>query len=158
MQRLPEGFPDLRAGAGVLLVAVCALVLAAPTKAQAQGVSAAPVTSGDAPVAPAAPDAALLARGQRVFLRCASCHDITGSGVAKMGPPLKGVIGRKVASAPGYEYSKSLATQSFTWDPAHLQTWLERPTAIAAGTTMAFEGLPRAIDREAVIAYLATHP
>jgi cytochrome c len=101
-------------------------------------------------------EAAAAARGQRLFLRCVSCHDISGSGPAKNGPTLRGVVGRKVASVADYGYSKSLAEQAFTWDEARLNTWLERPTAIAPGTTMAFEGLPAAADRQAVIAYLKT--
>jgi cytochrome c len=96
------------------------------------------------------------ARGQRLFLRCASCHDISGNGPAKNGPTLHGVIGRKAASVDGYGYSKSLAGQDFVWDEARLNTWLERPTAIAPGTTMAFEGMAAAADRLAVIAYLKT--
>ncbi len=99
-------------------------------------------------------DDAAVARGQRLFLRCASCHELTDTGVAKNGPTLKGVIGRRVASVAGYEYSKSLAALSFDWDEARLAAWLERPTAVAPGTTMAFEGLPREADRKALIAYL----
>jgi cytochrome c len=99
---------------------------------------------------------ALARRGQRLFLRCASCHQVAESAVVKTGPLLKGVVGRKVASLPGFDYSKSLAALSFDWDEAHLDTWLERPTALAPGTTMAFEGLPSAADRQAVIAYLKT--
>lgn len=99
-------------------------------------------------------EAALVTRGQRLFLRCASCHDASGSAIAKMGPELKGVIGRPVASFPGYGYSASLSALKFTWDEDHLNAWLEKPTAIAAGTTMAFEGMPAAADRAAVIAFL----
>jgi cytochrome c len=101
-----------------------------------------------------ADDPALVARGQRLFLRCASCHDVSGSAIVKNGPTLKGVVGRKVAAVEGYVYSKSLASLSFTWDEDKLGLWLEKPTALAPGTTMAFEGMPAAADRKAVIAYL----
>ncbi len=99
---------------------------------------------------------ALARRGQRLFLRCASCHQSTDSAVVKTGPLLKGVVGRKVASVPGFDYSTSLSALSFDWDEAHLDAWIERPTALAPGTTMAFEGLPSPADRQAVIAYLKT--
>ena len=99
-------------------------------------------------------DPALVTRGQRLFLRCASCHDVSGAAIAKNGPSLKGVLGRHVASVEGYGYSKSLSALSFTWDEDKLAQWLERPTALAPGTTMAFEGMPAAADRKAVIAYL----
>jgi cytochrome c len=99
---------------------------------------------------------ALARRGQRLFLRCASCHQVADSAVVKTGPPLKGVFGRKVASVPGFDYSRSLSALSFDWDEAHLDAWIGRPTALAPGTTMAFEGLPSPADRQAVIAYLET--
>jgi len=99
-------------------------------------------------------DAATVAHGKRLFLRCASCHDVSGSDIVKNGPSLKGVLGRKVASYPGYGYSASLSGLSFTWDEAHLDAWLERPTSVAPGTTMAFEGMSSAADRKALIAYL----
>ena len=105
-------------------------------------------------VAQPAEEGALVTRGQRLFLRCASCHDASGSAIAKMGPELKGVVGRPVASFPGYGYSPSLSALKFTWDQPHLDAWLEKPTAIAPGTTMAFEGMPSAADRAAVIAFL----
>ena len=111
--------------------------------------------SAAAQTAPA-PEASAAARGQRLFLRCASCHDITGSGAARNGPPLRGVVGRQVASVAGYGYSESLARQNFVWDEARLDAWLERPPSIAPGTAMAFEGMPAAADRRAVIAYLKT--
>lgn len=101
-----------------------------------------------------ADDVAGVAHGKRLFLRCASCHDVTGSDIVKNGPSLKGVLGRKVASYPGYGYSASLSGLSFTWDEAHLDAWLERPTSVAPGTTMAFEGISSAADRKALIAYL----
>jgi cytochrome c len=99
---------------------------------------------------------ALARRGQRLFLRCASCHQTTDGAVVKTGPLLKGIVGRKAASVAGFDYSKSLSALSFDWDEAHLDAWIERPTALAPGTTMAFEGLPSSADRQAVIAYLKT--
>jgi cytochrome c len=117
-------------------------------------VSVALLAIGCAAQAQPTDDPALVQRGQRLFLRCASCHDVSGSGIVKNGPPLKGVVGRKVASVEGYTYSTSLAGLTFTWDDDRLAQWLEKPTAVAPGTTMAFEGMPSAADRKAVIAYL----
>jgi cytochrome c len=99
-------------------------------------------------------DVAAVAHGKRLFLRCASCHDVAGADIVKNGPSLKGVLGRKVASYPGYVYSASLSGLSFTWDEAHLDAWLQKPTSVAPGTTMAFEGISSAADRKALIDYL----
>ena len=128
------------------LFVVCASLIGLGGCAQAQA---------PAP-APAIDDAALVQRGQRLYLRCISCHDVSGAAIVKNGPSLQGVLGRKVASVQGYGYSESLAGLSFTWDEARLNQWLEKPTSIAPGTTMAFEGITSAAERKAVIAYLRT--
>lgn len=97
-----------------------------------------------------------VARGKRLFLQCASCHEIADSAIVKIGPNLKGVYGRPVASQPGYGYSAALKGQSFDWDDAALDRWLQSPNKAVPGTSMAFIGLPADDDRKAVIAYLRT--
>jgi cytochrome c len=54
----------------------------------------------------------------------------------------------------GFAYSPALKAQTFVWDPAHLDLWLQGPSALVPGTAMAFAGLPSQTDRQAVIAYL----
>jgi cytochrome c len=93
-------------------------------------------------------------RGRILFLRCASCHDVSTSPSAKIGPTLRGVLGRQVASLEGYKYSPALKSQSFVWDAAHLDAWLTDPNAVAPGTAMAFAGMPEPADRQAIISYL----
>jgi len=97
-----------------------------------------------------------IARGKRLFLQCSSCHANAETTVVKIGPNLKGVFGRHVASQPGYAYSAALKSQSFDWDDVMLDRWLTAPNEVAPGTTMAFIGLPSVEDRKAVIAYLRT--
>ncbi len=92
--------------------------------------------------------------GRLLFLKCASCHDISTSPSAKTGPNLHGVFGRRVGSLPGYAYSPAMKAQSFVWDEPHLDRWLTQPTELIPGTAMAFGGLPSKADRDAVIAYL----
>ena len=99
-------------------------------------------------------DGAQAPRGKRLFLRCASCHDISGSGVARIGPSLKGVVGRKAGSLPGYGYSPAMKSADFVWDETSLNAWLTDPAALVPGTSMAFAGLPQPEDRAAIIAYL----
>ena len=95
-------------------------------------------------------------RGKLLFLRCASCHDLTTAPSAKIGPNLHGVYGRRVASLEGYKYSAALKSADFLWDAAHLDAWLTNPNAVAPGTAMAFAGIPEAADRQAIISYLET--
>jgi cytochrome c len=93
-------------------------------------------------------------RGKLLFLRCASCHDISAGASPKIGPNLLGVVGRRAGSLPGYAYSPALAARNFVWDEAMLDRWLTRPSDVAPGTAMAFAGVPSAADRAAIIAYL----
>jgi cytochrome c len=117
---------------GLLIGALCAeiIVLGAPVGAQSP------------------------ARGRILFLRCSSCHDISSGPSAKIGPNLKDVIGRRAGSLAGFAYSPALKAQTFIWDPAHLDLWLQGPSALVPGTAMAFAGLPSETDRQALIAYL----
>ncbi len=98
--------------------------------------------------------AASLARGRILFLKCASCHDISNGPSQKTGPNLEGVVGRRAGSLPGYGYSAAMKTQSFVWTKPMLERWLKAPNAVVPGTAMGFEGLSRLSDRDAVIDYL----
>ncbi|MEJ8839910.1 c-type cytochrome [Ramlibacter sp. AN1133] len=84
--------------------------------------------------------------------KCLACHSLEAN---RIGPMLRGVVGRKVASAAGYEYSDALRRVKGQWDAARLEKWLQDPQSVAAGTRMAFS-LPSAAERKAVIQYLAS--
>jgi cytochrome c len=119
----------LRAGGiAVLLASLCAL----PLPAAAQGVQGA-------------------SAGASLFAsRCAACHSLDAN---RVGPMLRGVVGRKVASVGGYDYSDALKHVSGRWNARRLQAWLQDPQSVAPGTKMAFS-LATASDRDAVIQYL----
>jgi cytochrome c len=68
---------------------------------------------------------------------------------------LRAVVGRKVASVAGYEYSDALERVKGRWDAQRLQMWLRDPQSVAPGTKMAFS-LASATDRDAVIRYLGS--
>ncbi len=102
---------------------------------------------------PAATEQAAL-RGKILFLRCASCHELVPSGIKRIGPSLKGVVGRKAGSLADFPYSPAMKATDFVWDDTMLDRWLEKPGAVVPGTAMAFAGLPNEVDRQAVIAYL----
>jgi cytochrome c len=105
--------------------------------------------AGEAPPRPAA--------GKLLFLKCAACHAIADGGGSRIGPNLSGVVGRKAGSLSGYSYSPAMKAQDFVWDADHLDRWLTKPNDLVPGTAMAFAGLPKAQDRQALIAYL-TNP
>jgi cytochrome c len=109
-----------------------------------------------AAAAQAVPDAAALAKGKRLFMLCASCHDATAGASAKIGPTLYGVVGRAAGSVPGVSYSADMKSKSFVWDEAQLDAWLVKPTAVVPGTSMAYLGMPDASQRKALIAFLSS--
>ncbi len=92
-------------------------------------------------------------RGETLWTsRCIACHAIDAN---KVGPPHRGVVGRKAGTAAGYAYSSALATAGFVWDAGKLDAWLADPRALVPGAKMAFRvGAPQ--DRADLIAYLAT--
>jgi cytochrome c len=90
-------------------------------------------------------------RGKEVFVRrCSGCH---APDLNKEGPRLRGVYGRKAASAPGFDYSEALKKTGIRWDDASLDRWLSDPDAMAPDTDMAFR-MADGEERKVVIAYL----
>lgn len=93
--------------------------------------------------------------GQTLFnTQCKTCHSVTGPSTPA-GPTLKGVAGRKVASAPGYSYSAGLTKKGGTWTDANLDAFLAGPSAYAPGSKM-FTKVATPQARAALIAWLKT--
>jgi cytochrome c len=93
------------------------------------------------------------AAGEKVFKKCKTCHTFD-PGKKKIGPHLKGVIGRKAAAVEGYKYSKAMKAADITWDAANLDEFLKKPKAFMKGTKMSFSGLKKDKQRADVIAYI----
>jgi len=100
------------------------------------------------------------AAGATVFVKCKACHE-NEQGVNKIGPTLKGVVGRKTASIADYKYSDAMAAKGAegqVWDEATLAAYLPDPKAYVPGTKMAFAGLKNPQEVADVIAYLKSKP
>ncbi len=98
------------------------------------------------------------AKGEKVFNQCKACHEAE-KGVNKVGPTLKGVIGRKIASVEGFAYSddmKAFGTARGTWDDATFLEYIENPKKDVPHTKMAFPGLKKEDQRQDLLAYLKT--
>jgi cytochrome c len=91
-----------------------------------------------------------------VARQCQACHNFQEGQGPKIGPDLYAVVGRKIAAAPGFNYSSALKSKNGAWDFATLNTWLTKPSAFAPGTAMTFAGLSNDKQRADVIAYLDT--
>jgi cytochrome c len=95
-------------------------------------------------------------RGAQIAKQCEICHNVEEGQGPKVGPDLYGVVGRKIASSPGFNYSEALKSKNGNWDFNTLNTWLTKPSAYAPGTAMTFAGLTNDKQRADVIAYLDT--
>ncbi|AFO90965.1 MFS transporter [Phaeobacter inhibens] len=102
-------------------------------------------------------DPELVAKGEKTFRKCKSCHQIGEGAKSKTGPILNGIIGAPAAHVEGFRYSKAMkaaAEGGLVWDEAELAAFLAKPKKYMKGTKMSFVGLKKDADIEAVIAYL----
>ncbi len=93
--------------------------------------------------------------GEKIYAKCAACHDIAKGGANGIGPALHGVVGRAIGSAAGYTYSSALKSKGGNWDAAALDAYIAAPAKYAPGTKMAYAGLSKPEERKAVIEYMA---
>jgi cytochrome c len=101
-----------------------------------------------------------LEHGARVFETCAACHAID-SDVNKMGPHLKGVVGRAAGSVPDFRYSQSMrkaGADGLVWDETALAEFLSSPKKKVPGTSMRFWGLWFQSEIDDVIAFMKANP
>ncbi len=99
-----------------------------------------------------------IANGAKIFRKCAACHNIGVGARNRVGPELNGVIGRKAATAPDYEYSQAMINAGeggLVWSEETLTHFLAHPKGMIDGTRMTFAGLKKPEEVADVIAYLS---
>ncbi|WP_372786879.1 cytochrome c family protein [Phenylobacterium sp.] len=148
----------LAAAALAVTLSGCGKTGGGSQSAGAQAPAAAPLSDAEKAALqaklPAPYNTADLSNGEAKFALCSTCHTLPEGGPNLTGPNLHGVFGRKAASLPGYSYSDALKAVGWTWDAAHIDTWITDPKVTAPGTKMTFAGLKDPKDRTDVIAYL----
>lgn len=91
--------------------------------------------------------------------QCSGCHSIVDGMSHRLGPDLAGVVGRKIASASGFdEYSAALRAQRGEWTNERLDAFLRDPQGTVPGNSMGFAGVTDAKHRAALIEYLSKPP
>ena len=139
-------------------------------EAAAETAEAAPATeqvaSTEAPAATqeaAAPAAAgglnmeLVAAGEKVFKKCAACHQVGEGAQNKTGPQLNGVMGRALGGVEGFGYSKTMAEMGAAgtvWTEETMAEFLTKPRDYVKGTKMSFAGLKKEDEIAAINEYL----
>jgi cytochrome c len=91
------------------------------------------------------------AAGEMLYdAKCGGCHSVERN---RIGPLHRGVVGRPVASVPGYSYSPALERLGGIWTPARLDRWLSGTQKMAPGSKMYLE-IDDPAQRRAIISYL----
>jgi cytochrome c len=93
-------------------------------------------------------------RGALGAKACQACHTFVKEGAVKSGPPLYGVVERRIASIQGFAYSDALEAKSGNWTFEALDRFLANPRSYANGTKMSFAGERDPAKRADIIAYL----
>ena len=94
-------------------------------------------------------------RGAELFGACLACHGLTPDDTAKAGPTLAGIFGRRIATAPGYNYSQALKNLDIVWSAETIgKLFTLGPAAYTPGTKMPEQTLSDPTDRDAFITWL----
>ena len=106
-------------------------------------------TSGD-PLAAYAGD-----RGAEIFRACVACHTLAADQGNRAGPTLAGIFGRRIATAPGYNFSEALKHLDIVWTPETVSKLFEvGPQAYTPGTKMPEQRIGSEQDRAALVQFL----
>jgi cytochrome c len=81
---------------------------------------------------------------------CGGCHSVDED---RIGPHHRNIVGRPVASAPGYDYSPALKKLGGVWTTQRLDQWLSGTQKMAPGSKMYLE-LDDAAQRQLIISFL----
>jgi cytochrome c len=100
--------------------------------------------------------------GERQFARkCSICHTLGPDGGNRAGPTLYGIFGRRIATLPGYPYSRSLKKLDIVWNENTIdKLFALGPHEFTPGSKMPLQKIADPKKRNALISYLkqATAP
>ena len=107
---------------------------------------------------PDASQAQNLAEDRKLFeTTCTPCHNYDKGGEPDMyGLTLNlcGVVGRKSASAAGFQYSEDLRKSDIVWDEAIIDKFITAPKKLFPGTRMELPGVEDVKTRTGIIRHL----
>ena len=121
-------------------------------KIEVSGLSSLPRPSSEE--APRRQGTSEVERGQQYFAgMCGKCHALDGKTGA--GPPLNGVVGRRIAAASDFGYSPALAGRHEQWTESLITSFITNPGVTVPGTSMGATGI--SVDEaNDVVEYLKT--
>jgi cytochrome c len=93
--------------------------------------------------------------GAQVFRACVACHTLGPGQPNRAGPSLHGLVGRRVATLPGYNYSPALKQLDIVWTPETVAKLFEiGPALYLPGTKMPEQRIGNPEDRDALVRFL----
>lgn len=93
--------------------------------------------------------------GAEVFKACIACHTLSQDDGNRAGPSLHRIMGRKIATQPGYAFSPALTAMEIIWTKETVAKLFEiGPMAYTPGTKMPEQVITRAEDRQALVDFL----
>lgn len=94
-------------------------------------------------------------RGAVVFRACQACHTLSPDGGNRAGPSLHGLIGRRIGTLAGYDYSAALRGMQIVWTKETIARLFEiGPAAYTPGTKMPEQTINDPADRKALVDWL----
>jgi cytochrome c len=72
----------------------------------------------------------------------------------RVGPYLKGVMGRQAGMVEGFKYSGAMKDSGIVWDEVTIGEYVADPKGYVPGNKMAFPGLKKEADIANLMAYL----
>jgi cytochrome c len=94
-----------------------------------------------------------------LFAPCRACHSLDPAAKVMPGPNLAGLIDRKVAGDPAFDYSPVLRQardDGRVWTLEMLEAFLADPEAMFPAMWMSQQGIRHAADRKALARFIAT--
>ena len=101
---------------------------------------------------------AAAADGAALFEPCRACHSLDPATKVMAGPNLAGLIGRKVAGDPNFDYSPVLRAardQGRVWTAEALERFIAEPEAMFPGTWMSRVPIRSAAAHAALARFIA---
>ena len=93
--------------------------------------------------------------GAKVFRACVACHTLRPGEGNRAGPTLAGLMGRRIATLPGYNFSPALKKLDIVWTPETVAKLFELgPETFTPGTKMPEQTINSAGDRAALVRFL----
>jgi cytochrome c len=93
--------------------------------------------------------------GADVFHACVACHALASDEGAKAGPTLWHILGRRIATLPGYNFSPALKKLDIVWSKETIAKLFEvGPSHYTPGTKMPEQTIGSPEDRKALVDFL----